>query len=84
MSESIPRPPRLAELLLRLVVGTDPAGRSVLGDAREEFASRGQRSRFGATVWYWGYVLHFTATYRTGAGARRACRLESCAQAKLV
>lgn len=60
-------PPKLAEWLLSRIVGTGPGGRSILGDAREELASRGDRgSRWAAELWYWGYVLRFAVTYRSG------------------
>ncbi len=66
-----PRPPRLAEWLLGLVVGSDYEGRSIVGDAREEYETRGRSSRFGSATWYWGYVLHFAVTYRRGGKTRR-------------
>lgn len=59
-----PTPPRAAERILELVVGSGEVGQSIVGDAREEFHTRGRRSRLGATVWYWLYVLHFAVTYR--------------------
>jgi putative ABC transport system permease protein len=64
------RPPRVAEWLLSLVVGSGGEGRSILGDAREEYSDRGRSSRFGASGWYWGYVLHFAVTYRRGKRSR--------------
>jgi putative ABC transport system permease protein len=64
------RPPRLAEYVLRLLVGSDAEGRSILGDAREELDVRGRTSRLGATIWYWAYVFKFAVSYRTGGKVR--------------
>ena len=51
-------PPRLAEWLLRQVVPAGIAGRSILGDAREEFFEHLQSgSRISASVWYWRHVM---------------------------
>jgi len=64
-----PRPPRFAERILEFLVGRDPTGRSILGDAREEMATRWKhRSRVLAALWYWGYVARFAFTYRGGGG----------------
>ncbi|MCG6955262.1 MAG: ADOP family duplicated permease [Gemmatimonadetes bacterium] len=65
-----PRPPRAAERILQLLVGRDPRGRSILGDAREEMATRWRdRSRVLAALWYWGYVARFAFAYRGGGGS---------------
>lgn len=64
-----PRPPRLAERILEWLVGRDPRGRSILGDAREELVARwGRGPRLLAWIWYWGYVARFAISYRGGGG----------------
>jgi len=57
---------------LKALVGTDPEGLSILGDAREELETRGAKSFVGPRMWYWGYVLLLAATY--GLGARGALK----------
>jgi predicted permease len=57
-------PPRIAEQLLRRLVPRGPIGRSILGDAREEYGSlAGTGSPMKASLRYWGVVasigLHF-------------------------
>jgi len=70
------RPPRLAEWLLGRIVGSDEEGRSILGDAREEWETRGPSgSPWAAALWYWGYVLRFAVTYRQSRTARREAGL---------
>jgi len=74
-SVTSPTPPRWAERLLQAIVGTDPEGLSIVGDAREELETRGVESLFGPRVWYWGYVLRLAATYGLGGtGALRGLR----------
>ncbi len=46
------RPPRLVARLLSIALGSDPVGRSVLGDLAEEHAARARVSRSGAAWWY--------------------------------
>ena len=46
------RPPRLVEHLLSRALGSDPDGRSVLGDLAEEHADRARVSRWAAAWWY--------------------------------
>ena len=63
-----PRPPRLAERLLARFVPAGVAGRSILGDAREEFAAqRLSRSHLAADLWYWKHVLSLVARFMTGS-----------------
>jgi len=53
-----PEPPRAAERLLRLVVPEGVVGRSIIGDAREEFLEHVETgSRMSASVWYWRHVI---------------------------
>jgi putative ABC transport system permease protein len=63
-----PRPPRLAERLLARFVPAGVAGRSILGDAREEYAAQClSRSRLAAGLWYWKQVLSLVARFVTGS-----------------
>jgi putative ABC transport system permease protein len=72
-----PRPPRTAEWILERLVGGDPRGRSIVGDAREEMATRwGDGPRLLATLWYWSYVGRFAVSYR-GGGAHPGLSLEA-------
>jgi putative ABC transport system permease protein len=70
-------PPRLAERFLELLVGRGDLGQSIIGDAREEYATRGATSKLGARIWYWGYVVLFALSYvgrrprRGGVGGRQ-------------
>ena len=48
-----PRPPRLAERLLRLVISDEHAREAVLGDLQEDYAGRASRSATLARMWYW-------------------------------
>ena len=51
-------PPRLAERLLKQIVPEGVAGRSILGDAREEFSEQlNSGSRLSASFWYWRHVM---------------------------
>ncbi len=51
-------PPRTAERLLRRVVPAGVVGRSILGDAREEYLEQVEAgSRLSASVWYWKHVM---------------------------
>jgi len=62
-------PPRLAERLLIRFVPPGIAGRSIVGDAREEYHEhRLSSSRLGAALWYWTHVLSIASRF---AGRRR-------------
>jgi len=65
------RPPRLAERLLSKFVPPGIAGRSILGDAREEYAAQlGSRPHLLADLWYWKHVLSIIARFVTGSQRR--------------
>jgi putative ABC transport system permease protein len=62
------RPPRLAERLLARFVPSGVAGRSILGDAREEYAVQlGSGSHWTADLWYWKHVLSLITRFVTGS-----------------
>ncbi len=62
------RPPRLAEQLLARFVPLGVAGRSILGDAREEYAAQlGSGSHWTADLWYWKHVLSLITRFVTGS-----------------
>ncbi len=68
-------PPRLAEWLLAKSVPSSVAGRSILGDAREEYIERLQTSaNLTARIWYWKHALsialHFIPKPRVAARRR--------------
>jgi len=55
------RPPPLAEALLGSVLPGDAAGRSVLGDLREEYGRRERSGGAVARLWYWREALAIAA-----------------------
>jgi predicted permease len=58
MQSFLSAPPRLAEWLLSRVVPDGPVGRSMVGDARQEFVSASRQSGKGrAMVSYWATTL---------------------------
>ncbi|MEJ2236891.1 MAG: ABC transporter permease [Gemmatimonadales bacterium] len=62
------RPPRLAELLLARFVPPGISGRSILGDAREEYGAQlSSRPHLLADLWYWKHVLSIIARFVTGS-----------------
>lgn len=64
-----PRPPRVAEWLLRRLVPLGTEGKSILGDAREEHRRRARTgSRAGAALHYWRFTLS-VAWHFAGPGA---------------
>ncbi len=63
MSVRMPRPPRLAEWLLGLVLPVGVIGRSILGDAREEFAEYVRKGGFAPAVWYWIHAARLAGGY---------------------
>ena len=65
MSDATPTaPPHLAERILTAFLPSGVVGRSILGDAREEFADHVRRAgRARASAWYWGYALRLAAGY---------------------
>ncbi len=70
-----PRPPRAAEWVLLRVLGTSIAGRSIVGDAREEYAeARANVGRVRADLWYLGHAASLATTHgwreRLAPGAR--------------
>jgi putative ABC transport system permease protein len=57
-------PPRLGEWLLRRSVPPGIAGRSIVGDAREEYLEYVRsNSLIPARLWYWLYILPIIARY---------------------
>ncbi len=65
MSESSSRttPPARAEALLIRLLPSGPAGLSILGDLREEFAQRATRKGAAPRFWYWWQALRLGARY---------------------
>jgi putative ABC transport system permease protein len=57
----VTRPPSIAESLLRRVLPSDAAGRSVLGDLMEEYQRRADRNVGAARRWYWREALAVVA-----------------------
>jgi putative ABC transport system permease protein len=63
-------PPRLAERVLEQFVPAGIAGRSIVGDAREEYiAHRESGSRILSDIWYWHHVLSVAARFATGSAS---------------
>ena len=62
MSHEI-RPPRLAEALLSRVVGPGVVGRSIVGDAREEYAAHVRSGGFAPRLWYWLHTARLVGGY---------------------
>jgi predicted permease len=59
-------PPRLAEMLLRLVVKDPESREGILGDLWEEYReAAGRRSRRYATRWYWWSAIGLALRYAT-------------------
>ncbi len=57
-------PPRLAESLLLRVVPPGVAGRSIVGDAREEYLEYCRsNSLLPASIWYWIYIMPTIARF---------------------
>lgn len=53
-------PSRLAESLLRILVGSSAQGPYIVGDLREEFRDTARKwGRLAASAWYWAQVLVF-------------------------
>ncbi len=65
-------PPRLAESLLEQIVPDGVTGRSILGDAREEFCEQLESgSRLSASLWYWKHVVSIGYRSMTDSGRTR-------------
>ncbi|MDX1493016.1 MAG: ADOP family duplicated permease, partial [Longimicrobiales bacterium] len=57
------RPPRFAERLLSLVLGSSAEARTILGDLAEDFAGVvRRRGRMSAWLWYWREALGLSAS----------------------
>lgn len=63
MNSPTPRPPRLAEALLRLVLPPGVVGDSIVGDAREEFTQYERRGGLLPLVWYWIHATRLACGY---------------------
>ena len=67
MSTHHGQPPRLAEWLLRQCLPAGVIGRSIVGDAREEYLEYSQSdSHLPARIWYWIYIMPIIARFLTG------------------
>ena len=62
-----PHPPRSAERLLAWFLERHPASAFVIGDLREEFASRASRNPWLGVLWYWAQALATGARLRFGS-----------------
>jgi len=62
------RPPRLAEALLAWVVGPGVVGRSIVGDAREEYAHHVRSGGFAPAAWFWLHTLRLVGGYMITRG----------------
>jgi putative ABC transport system permease protein len=69
----MPRPPRLAEALLRRVLPPGARGLSIIGDLAEEFAERPRMARF----WYWRQAGLLALRYGCSRGRSRALGLRA-------
>lgn len=58
-----PDPPRWAEVLLRWSLPSDTIGRSILGDAREEYAEACRSGRVAPRLWYCTHALAIAGPY---------------------
>ena len=56
-------PPRLAQLLLRLIVRDPKVSEGLLGDLFEEYQELSAVSRLGAERWYWSRALQLSSLY---------------------
>lgn len=63
-----PRPPRLAEALLRLVLPPGVVGDSILGDAHEEFIEYARRGGIAPDIWYWVHAVRLGFGYAVTRG----------------
>ncbi|MCK5652173.1 MAG: hypothetical protein KAJ42_12375, partial [Gemmatimonadetes bacterium] len=64
MNAKRPRPPRIAEWLLRVAVPSGVSGRSMMGDAREEYLEDLQTgSGLRARLRYWRHVLSIVVRF---------------------
>ena len=62
MNYSVRRPPILAEAILSGLIGSDPEGRSILGDLREEYSKQLEANGVAAAKrWYWREALSVVA-----------------------
>ncbi len=53
-----PRPPRLAERILRRLLPDGPDGKTIVGDLHEEFVGvASRRGLWQASLWYWSQVV---------------------------
>ncbi|MGH7471033.1 MAG: ADOP family duplicated permease [Longimicrobiales bacterium] len=67
------RPPRLAEWLLRRLLGSEVSTEFVVGDLREEFQERWVRAAYvRAALWYWGQALRIAVRVRVERRKYRA------------
>jgi len=65
-----PRPPRLAEWLLRRCLPVGIVEASIRGDLREEFDSlRRSRSTIVANIWYWFHAVRICVRFTSGRSA---------------
>lgn len=73
MTARAQRPPRLAEWLLYRVLRPGIRRESILGDLREEYADRIERSR-PATRWYWMQALRIVVRWSMQSPRQRSSR----------
>ncbi len=80
-SSDAPRPPRVAEWILRRLVPVGAEGKSILGDAREDYRRRARKgSRVGAAFHYWRFALS-VAWHFAGPGAELTTGLRQAVRA---
>ncbi|UCD25361.1 MAG: ABC transporter permease, partial [Gemmatimonadota bacterium] len=73
MNRSEREPPRMAEYLLLKVVPPGVAGRSIAGDAREEYLEYCRsKSLLPAPIWYWIHIMPIIARFISGKSASKA------------
>jgi len=72
--DPVPLPPRLAERLLRLLVGDRDVAEGMLGDLQEECVEELGRdaSRIRTAAWYWTVIVILGVRYRLASPRRRA------------
>lgn len=62
-SRTPPRPPRVAERLLALVLPRNTSGGAIRGDLREEFAARAENGNWSARAWYCVTALQLAVSW---------------------
>ena len=72
-------PPRAAERILRLLLGSGADGSSIVGDLHEEFLGRAERGAWRARMWYTHQALGIGLRYaaRSMKRERRRGRLDA-------